>query len=118
MEYTKFIIMSIKEFKFFQKEIKKYNVYEEMVLGILEYCRNNAINPTGYSHPFVMTEITGVNHKRIVIRNVTKYNQFPLRNTIVIEYDLHLRHHNETIDTVLRHTFGMSEEEYDRLMDR
>ena len=106
----------MKEFKFFQKEIKKYNVYEEMVLGMLEYCRNNAINPVGMSHPFVITEITGVNHKRIVIRNVTKYNQFPLRSTIVIEYDTHLIHDNGE-DTVIRSTFGIDEEEYNRLTE-
>jgi hypothetical protein len=108
----------MKEFKFFQKEIKKFNVYEEMVLGMLEYCRNNAIVHVGYSHSFVMTEITGVNHKRIVIRNVTRYEQFPLRSTIVIEYDLHLRHHNDMDETVIRSTFGIEEEEYERLMDR
>jgi hypothetical protein len=108
----------MKPFKFFQKEIKKFNVYEEMVIGMLEYCRNNAINPVGMSHPFVMTEITGVNHKRIVIRNVTRYDQFPLRCTIVIEYDFCLRHHNDMDETVIRSTFGIEEEEYERLMDR
>ncbi len=106
----------MKPFKFFQKEIKKFNVYEEIVLGMLDYCRNNAINPVGMSHPFVMTEITGVNHKRIVIRSVTKYNQFPLRSTIVIEYDLHLIHDNGE-DTVIRSTFGIEEEEYHRLTE-
>ena len=108
----------MKDFKFFQKEIKNYNVYEEMVLGMLDYCRNNAINPVGMSHPFVMTEITGVNHKRIVIRNLTRYGQFPLRSTIVIEYDLHLRHHNDIDESIIRSTFGIDEEEYERLMDR
>ncbi len=109
----------MKPFKFFQKEIKKFNVYEEMVLGMLEYCRNNAINPVGMSHPFVMTEITGVNHKRIVIRNVTRYyNQTPLRSTIVIEYDLHLRHHNDIDESIIRSTFGIDEVEYHRLTDR
>ena len=108
----------MKDFKFFQKEIKNYNVYEEMVLGMLDYCRNNAINPVGMSHPFVMTEITGVNHKRIVIRNITKYNQFPLRSTIVIEYDLHLRHHNDIDESIIRSTFGIDEEEYERLTYR
>lgn len=107
----------MKPFKFFQKEIRRFNVYEEMVLGMLEYCRNNAINPVGMSHPFVMTEITGVNHKRIVIRNLTRYNQFPL-STIVIEYDLHLRHHNDIDESIIRSTFGIDEEEYERLMDR
>jgi hypothetical protein len=106
----------MRDFKFFQKEIKKFNVYEEMVLGMLEYCRNNAINPVGMSHPFVMTEITGVNHKRIVIRNLTKYGQFPLRSTIVIEYDLHLIHDNGE-DTIIRSTFGIEEEEYHRLTE-
>jgi len=108
----------MKPFKFFQKEIKKFNVYEEMVLGMLEYCRYNVINPVGMSHPFVMTEITGVNHKRIVIRNITRYDQFPLRCTIVIEYDLHLRHHNDIDESIIRSTFGIEEEEYERLMDR
>jgi hypothetical protein len=108
----------MKPFKFFQKEIKNYNVYEEMVLGMLEYCRNNAINPVGMSHPFVMTEITGVNHKRIVIRNVHRYyNQTPLRSTIVIEYELH-RIDDNGEDLFIRNTFGIDEEEYERLMDR
>jgi hypothetical protein len=106
----------MKPFKFFQKEIKKFNVYEEMVIGMLEYCRNNAINPVGMSHPFVMTEITGVNHKRIVIRNVTRYDQFPLRCTIVIEYDLHLTQDNEEY-TITNHILTIDEDEYIRLTE-
>jgi hypothetical protein len=107
----------MKPFKFFQKEIKKFNVYEEMVLGIIDYCRNNAIVPYGYSHPFTITTSEGLEHKRIVIRNVTKYNQFPLRSTIVIEYNLHIIHDNGE-DTVITSTFGIDEEEYERLMER
>jgi hypothetical protein len=107
----------MKHFKFFQKEIKKFNVYEEMVLGMLEYCRNNAINPVGMSHPFVMTEITGVNHKRIVIRNVSKYGS-PNITFINIEYDVHLRHHNDIDETVIGHTLSMEENELYELMDR
>jgi hypothetical protein len=106
----------MKQFKFFQKEIKNYNVYEEMVLGMLEYCRNNAIVHVGYSHFFVITTSEGLQHKRIVIRNVTRYGQFPLRSTIVIEYDLHIIHDNGE-DTVIRSTFGIDEEEYERLTE-
>ena len=107
----------MKPFKFFQKEIKRFNVYEEMVLGMLYYCRNNATNPVGMSHPFVMNEITGVNHKRIVIRNVTRYNQFPL-STIIIDYNLYLRHNNDIFETITRHTLTIDEDEYERLTDR
>ena len=89
-----------------------------MVLGIIDYCRNNAIVPYGYSHSFVMNEITGVNHKRIVIRNVHRYyNQTPLRSTIVIEYELH-RIDDNGEDLFIRNTFGIDEEEYHRLTDR
>jgi len=105
----------MRDFKFFQKEIRNYNVYEEMVLGVLEYCRNNALDPVGYSHPFVMTEITGVNHKRIVIRNTTKYGS-PNITFIRIDYNLYLRHHNDIFETITRHTLTISEEEYNRLI--
>lgn len=107
----------MKPFKFFQKEIKKYNVYEEMVLGMLEYCRNNQINCMGYSHPFVMNEITGVNHKRIVIRNITKYGS-PNIAYIRIDYNLHLRHHNDINETVIGQTFTIEEDEFITLTDR
>ena len=78
----------MKAFKFFQKEIRNYNVYEEMILNMMEYCRNNQINCIGYSHPFVMTELTGVNHKRIVITNVHKGGEI-LRPYIYINYNVH-----------------------------
>jgi hypothetical protein len=107
----------MKPFKFFQKEIKKFNVYEEMVLGMLEYCRNNAIVHVGYSHSFVITTSEGLQHKRIVIRNVTKYDSFPLRSNIVIEYTLHLLH-DDGDETVIRNTFGIYEDEYNELMER
>jgi hypothetical protein len=107
----------MKPFKFFQKEIKKYNVYEEMVLGMLDYCRNNAIVHVGYSHTFHIMTLEGVKLKRIVIRNVTRYGQFPLRSTIVIEYDLHIIH-DDIDESIIRSTFGIDEEEYERLMDR
>ena len=88
-----------------------------MVLGIIDYCRNNAIVPYGYSHPFHIMTLEGLKHKRIVIRNLTKhYNQFPLGCRIVLEYDLHIIHDNGE-DTVIRNTFGMDGEEYERLMD-
>jgi hypothetical protein len=107
----------MKTFKFFQKEIRNYNVYEQMVLGIMEYCRNNGLNHIGYSHPFVMNEMTGVNHKRIVIRNVSKYGS-PNITFINIEYDVHLRHHNDIDETVIGHTLSMEENELYELMDR
>lgn len=107
----------MKDFKFFQKEIRNYNVYEEMVLGIIDYCRNNALNPVGYSHPFVMTEITGINHKRIVIRNVSKYGS-PNITFIRIDYDLYLRHHNDIDETVIRHTLSIEENELYELIER
>jgi hypothetical protein len=106
----------MKEFKFFQKEIINYNVYEEMVLGMLDYCRNNAINPVGMSHPFVITEITGVQHKRIVIRNVTRYGS-PNITFIKIEYDIHLTN-NHPNDSVTSHTLEINEEEYIRLTEQ
>ena len=107
----------MKPFKFFQKEIKRYDVYEEMVLGIIDYCRNNAIVPYGYSHPFTITTSEGLQHKRIVIRNVTKYNSFPLRVYFHIEYSLHLIH-NDTEETVIVSGFTIEEEEYERLTER
>ena len=107
----------MKTFKFFQKEIKKFNVYEEMVLGMLDYCRNNAINPVRYSHTFHIMTLEGIKHKRIVIRNITRYGQFPLRCDMVIEYNLHIIHDNGE-GTVIRNTFGIEEGEYERLMDR
>lgn len=107
----------MKPFKFFQKEIKRFNVHEEMVLGMLEYCRNNAIVHVGYSHTFHIMTLEGVKLKRIVIRNVTKYNQFPLRSTIVFEYDLHIIH-DDGEDTVIRSTFGIYEDEFFELTDR
>jgi hypothetical protein len=107
----------MKEFKFFQKEIINYNVYEEMVLGIIDYCRMNAIVPYGYSHPFTITTLEGLEHKRIVIRNVTKYNSFPLRVYFNIEYDIHLIH-DDREDTVIRHNLTIEEGEYERLVER
>jgi hypothetical protein len=108
----------MKPFKFFQKEIKKFNVYEEMVLGMLEYCRNNAINHVGYSHTFHIMTSEGLKLKRIVMGStIRQYNQFPLRCTLVIEYDLHIIHDNGE-DTVIRSTFGIDEDEFERLMDR
>lgn len=107
----------MKEFKFFQKEIKKFNVYEEMVLGMLEYCRNNAIVHVGYSHTFHIMTLEGIKQKRIVIRNVTKYDSFPLRSNIVIEYTLHILH-DDGDETVIRNTFGIYEDEYNELMER
>lgn len=107
----------MKPFKFFQKEIKKYNVYEEMILGIIDYCRNNGLNSIGYSHPFVMTEITGVNHKRIVIRNISKYGS-PNITYIRVDYDLFLRHHNDIDETVIGHTLTIEEDEFITLTDR
>jgi hypothetical protein len=107
----------MKEFKFFQKEIRRFDVYEEMVLGIIDYCRNNAIVPYGYSHPFTITTSEGLQHKRIVIKNVTKLNQFPLRVYIHIEYDLHLIQDNEE-DIITNHILTIDEEEYYRLTER
>lgn len=106
----------MKDFKFFQKEIRNYNVYEEMVLGIIDYCRNNAIVPYGYSHPFHITTSEGLQHKRIVIKNVTKLNQFPLRVYLTIEYDLQLIHDNGLI-SVSNYTLTIDEEEYNRLTE-
>jgi hypothetical protein len=106
----------MKPFKFFQKEIRNYNVYEEMVLGILDYCGGNNINPVGYSHLFTITTLEGVQHKRIVIRNVTKYDPFPLRSTIVIEYDLHLTQDNEEY-TITNHILTIDEDEYIELTE-
>lgn len=107
----------MREFKFFQKEIKKYNVYEEMVLGIIDYCRMNAIVPYGYSHPFTITTSEGLEHKRIVIKNVTKLNQFPLRVYLTIEYDLHLIQDGEE-DMITNHTLTIEEDEYERLTEQ
>jgi hypothetical protein len=106
----------MKPFKFFQKEIRKFNVYEEMVLGILDYCGGNNINPVGYSHLFTITTLEGVQHKRIVIRNVTRYNSFPLRVYINIEYSLHLTQDNEEY-TITNHTLTIDEDEYIELTE-
>ncbi len=104
----------MKEFKFFQKEIKKYNVYESMALDMLVYCRNNAINPAGYSHPFVITEITGVNNKRIVIREVYMYNTFP--RIVYIKYDIHLTNYSFS-DSMTSHTLEIPEDEFYELTE-
>jgi hypothetical protein len=105
----------MKPFKFFQKIIRKYNVYEEMVLGMLEYCRNNTINPVGMSHPFVMTELTGVNHKRIVITGVHKGGEI-LRPYIYINYNVHSEGYGD-IMSVGACTLIISEDEYIRLTE-
>ena len=108
----------MKPFKFFQKEIRKFTEYEEMVLNILNYCRNNAINHVGYSYPFQIMTLEGLKHKRIVMGSTIRhYNRFPLRCTLVIEYDLHIEH-DDGEDTVIRSTFGINEDEFERLMDR
>lgn len=99
-------------FKFFQKPIVKYDVYEQKVLNIIGRCHGNNINPIGYSHPFSILTLEGIKHKRIVIRNITK-----LRSDIVIAYTLHIQHVNEE-DTVIRSTFGIYEDEYRRLIEQ
>jgi hypothetical protein len=78
----------MKQFKFFQnKEPINYNVNEEMVLGMIEYCNNNQIDCVGYSHPFVVSQSTGINHKRIVITGIHKFGT-TYRPYVTINYNV------------------------------
>jgi aldehyde:ferredoxin oxidoreductase len=101
----------MKDFKFFQKEIRKFNVYEKMVLNMVDYCRNNAIVYKGYTHSFVITEITGIKHKRIVLTNIIKH-----QNNILIDYNIHLTN-NHPNDSVSSHTLEITEHEYNELTE-
>ena len=101
----------MKQFKFFQKEIRKFNVYEKMVLNMVDYCRNNAIVYIGYSYSFVITEITGIKHKRIVLTNIIKH-----QNNILIDYNIHLTN-NHPNDSVSSHTLEIKEDEFYELIE-
>ena len=103
----------MKTFKFFQKS--KYNVYEEMVLGLIESCYNNNINPTGYEYPFAIMTLQGLKHKRIVIRNITRHALSPYSNRIQIQYGLTIIH-DDTNAAVISHSFSIDEKEYKRLI--
>lgn len=99
------------QFKFFQKEIRKFNVYEKMVLNMVDYCRNNAIVYKGYTHSFVITEITGINHKLIVLTNIIKH-----QNNILIDYDIHITNYSLS-DSVSSHTLEIKEDEFYELIE-
>ena len=86
-----------------------------MVLNMLDYCRNNAIVHIGYSHPFVITELSGINHIRIVITNVVVYGTDYQRN-IIIEYDVNLEDRGNVLN-VTRHSLEITEHEYNELIE-
>ena len=82
-----------------------------MVLNMVDYCRNNAIVYIGYSYSFVITEITGINHKRIVLTNIIKH-----QNNILIDYDVHLTN-NHPHDSITSHRLEIYEDEYNELIE-
>jgi hypothetical protein len=82
---------------------------------MMDYCRNNVINPVGMSHPFVMTEITGVNHKRIVITGLHKGGEMH-RQYITINYNVHSEGYGDTMSVTV-FSLIIPEDEYIRLTE-
>ncbi len=82
---------------------------------MMDYCTNNQINCIGYSHPFVMTELTGVNHKRIVITGLHKGGEMH-RPYITINYNVHYEVYGD-IRSVSACTLIIPEDEYIRLTE-
>lgn len=86
-----------------------------MVLNMIDYCRNNAIGYIGYSYSFVITELSGIKHKRIVIRDVI-YHGTDYRRNIIIVYDIHLIN-NHPHDSITSHRLEIYEDEYNELIE-
>jgi hypothetical protein len=105
----------MKTFKFFQKEIRKFSLYEKTVLNMIVDCISRSMNPVGYSHPFVIREIFGFNHKRIVIRHMYKsISDFP--RIVYIEYDVHVTNYSLS-DSVISHTMEIFENELQTIIE-
>lgn len=108
----------MKPFKFLTNYKPPFSpdVYEEMVLKMIHHCRLTATVPYGCEHPFVVSELSGINHRRLIIRDVRRVD-FGITPSIYIEYDLNLEEYGEVITTT-NFTMDIPVNEFDNIMDR